>query len=173
MDKPMKESLMKRLTLVVAAAAAATALAAVVASSGSASHPGSRTFTLIEAGGNFRFLDGPPRARNQRNPSVSVGDRFIITSRLLNQGNARVGRLDAVCTATGRGRTFNRAHFQCSGTFTLHDGTLALSAAFGGSQNNPPIAVVGGTEAYEGARGSIMSRNLPRDRTEDTVHVSQ
>lgn len=33
------------------------------------------------------------------------------------------------------------------------------------------IAVVGGTGAYEGARGSITDRDLPRDRTEDTVHL--
>lgn len=32
------------------------------------------------------------------------------------------------------------------------------------------IAVVGGTGAYEGARGSITDRDLPSDRTEDTVH---
>jgi hypothetical protein len=38
-------------------------------------------------------------------------------------------------------------------------------------RENPPIAVVGGTGAYEGACGSITSRNLPRGRTEDTIHL--
>ena len=121
---------------------------------------------------NFEFRDNPPRTQNRRNPSVSAGDLLLITSRLLNQENSRVGRLDAVCTATGPGRTFNRAHFHCSGTYTLSDGSLALSAAFKGSEENAPIAVVGGTGAYEGAHGSVTSRNLPRDRTESTVHIS-
>ena len=163
---------MKRLAGLAAAAVTAPIVVAVLATSGSANHPGSRTFTLIEAGGNFEFRDNPPRTQNRRNPSVSAGDLLLITSRLLNQENSRVGRLDAVCTATGPGRTFNRAHFHCSGTYTLSDGSLALSAAFKGSEENAPIAVVGGTGAYEGAHGSVTSRNLPRDRTESTVHIS-
>jgi Dirigent-like protein len=164
---------MKRLALLVAAALAASAVPVVLPGSGSASHPGSRTFVLIEVEGTFSFVDHPPRARNRRNPSVSAGDTLVFNNTLLDQANARVGALDAFCMATRSGRTFGRARFQCSGTFTLRDGTLALSAAFRGSQENPVIAVVGGTGAYEGARGSVTSRNLPRDRTEDTVHISQ
>jgi hypothetical protein len=33
------------------------------------------------------------------------------------------------------------------------------------------IAVVGGTGAYEGARGSITDRDLPHGRTGDTIHL--
>ena len=36
---------------------------------------------------------------------------------------------------------------------------------------NPKIAVVGGNGAYEGARGSITERELPKERTENTVHL--
>jgi Dirigent-like protein len=166
---------MKRLVVLAVAAAAASIVVAVLASSGSASHPGSRTFVLIEdeRKGSFNVVDNRPRSRNGRNPSVSAGDLLMFSTPLLNQANARVGTLEALCTATRSGRTFERASFHCNGTFRLRDGSLALSATFRGSDDTPLIAVVGGTGAYEGARGSVTSRNLPRERIEDTVHISQ
>ena len=69
-----------------------------------------------------------------------------------------------------RGGKFARARSQCNGTYALSDGTLAASAVVRGGQL-PTIAVVGGTGAYEGARGSITDRDLPRGRVEATVHL--
>ena len=55
------------------------------------------------------------------------------------------------------------------GHLRVRDGTLAASAAV--IDGNPKIAVVGGTGAYEGARSSITGRDLPKERTENTVHL--
>jgi hypothetical protein len=159
-----------RFAVFASATAAAILVVAILAAGGSAQQPGERTFVLIETGGTFSFVDVPPKAPNRRNPRISAGDMLAITSQL-RQGGQRVGNLYAECIAVRRARRFNRARFQCNGSFDLRDGTLALSAVLKGNQENPTIAVIGGTGAYEGARGSVTSRNLSGDRTEDTVHL--
>jgi hypothetical protein len=68
-----------------------------------------------------------------------------------------------------RGGKIARASSQCNGTYALRDGTLAANAVIRGGEAT--IALVGGTGAYEGARGSITDRDLPRGRTEATVHL--
>jgi hypothetical protein len=161
---------MKRLAVLAVAAMTASIVVAALASSGAADHPGSRTFVVIEdeSRGSFNVVDNRPRSRNP-----SAGDLLIFSTPLVNQANARVGRLDALCTVTRGARRFERARLHCTGTYTLSDGTLALSTSFRGDQAPPVTAVVGGTGAYEGARGSVTGRNLPRDRIENTVHISQ
>ena len=149
---------------------AATVIAGILTTGGAAQVPGERTFTVIEgSGGTFKFIDNPPKARNRRNPRLSVGDAYLFSSPLFNEANNRIGFLQVSCVVT-RGGKFARARSQCNGTYALSDGTLAASAVVRGGQL-PTIAVVGGTGAYEGARGSITDRRLPRGRTEATVHL--
>lgn len=103
-----------------------------------------------------------------RNPRFSAGDAFVFTTPLFNEANQRIGTVHVYCTVT-RGGRFARSSSQCNGTFGLRNGTLAASALLKGE--DAKIAIVGGTGAYEGARGSITDRDLPRGRTEDTVHL--
>jgi allene oxide cyclase-like protein len=162
---------MKKIPALTAAAAAAAAGAALVASGGSAQQPGERTFTLFEREGTFGFVDNRPLQRGRQDQRISVGDQFAFSSHLLDETKKRVGRLDATCIATAKGRTFAGGQFACYGTFRLPDGHLALSTAFRGSQGgNAEIAVAGGTGAYEGARGSVKSKEEGR-LTRDTVHL--
>jgi hypothetical protein len=160
---------MKRIATLATAAVAATVIAGVLTTSGAAQVPGERTFKIIEgSGGTFNFVDNAPKAKNPRNPRFSPGDSFVFTTPLFNEANQRIGTLHAYCAVT-RGGNFSRASSQCNGTYSLRDGTLAANALLKGENAN--IAIVGGTGAYEGARGSITDRNLPRGRTEDTVHL--
>jgi hypothetical protein len=160
---------MQRLAILGTTAAVATVIAAVSTTSGGAQAPGERTFKVIEgAGGTFGFVDNPPKAGNRRNPRTSPGDAFAFTTPLFNEDNRRIGAVHAQCVVT-RGGTQRRTVSHCTGTFLLPDGTLAASAVAKG--DSPPIAIVGGTGAYEGARGSITERDLPRGRTEDTIHL--
>ena len=160
---------MKRVATLATAAVAATVIAAILTTGGAAQGPGERTFKIIEgAGGTFKFVDNPPKAKNPQNPRLSVGDAFVFTTPLFNEANKRIGNLHVYCAVT-RGGPNRRAASQCNGTFALRDGTLAASAVLEGE--DAKIAVVGGTGAYEGARGSITDKDLPRDRTEDTVHL--
>ena len=151
---------MKRFAILATAAVAATAIAGILTTGGAAQVPGERTFTLIEgSGGTFKFVDNPPKARNPRNPRLSVGDAYLFTSPLFDEANRRIGTLQVYCAVTRAGR-FPRSRSQCNGTYALRDGTLAASALVRGGEN-PTIAVVGGTGAYEGAPGSITDRDLP------------
>jgi hypothetical protein len=160
---------MRRVATLATVAVAATVIAGILTSGGAAQAPGERTFKIIEgSGGTFKFIDNAPKARNPRNPRLSVGDVFLFTSPLFNEADKRIGRLHVYCVVT-RGGRFRRSTSQCSGTYALRDGTLAASAVLRGE--DATIAVIGGTGAYEGARGSITDRDLPRGRTESTVHL--
>jgi hypothetical protein len=160
---------MRRVATLATVAVAATVFAGILTSGGAAQVPGERTFKIIEgSGGTFRFIDQAPKARNPRNPRLSVGDAYVFSSPLFNEANNRIGTLNVACAVT-RGGRFARARSQCNGTYALRDGTLAVSAVVRGGKAT--IAVVGGTGAYEGARGSITDRELPRGRTEATVHL--
>ena len=161
---------MKRCALLAALAAV---FAAMLASTGGAQVPDGRTFKLVEEDESAAFGDVAPRSQNSRNPRFSGGDMHVFTSRLFDDANTRVGRLYAQCITVRGGRTFVQASFQCNATIELRDGTLAISGAFRGNQRDEDVltAVTGGTGAYEGARGSISQRNLPRGRMENTVHL--
>jgi hypothetical protein len=153
--------------------AAAIVGAAVLTSSGGAQPSSGRTLKLIEQDESAAFGDTGARSRSRRNPRFSGGDLHVFTSRVFNEANVRVGRVYAYCVAVRGGRDFTKAAFRCSGTFALRDGTIAVSAAFRGNQDDEdvPLAVTGGTGAYEGARGSVTARALPRGRMENTVHL--
>jgi hypothetical protein len=160
---------MRRVAMLVTVAVAVTVIAGMLTTGGAAQAPGERTFKLIQgSGGTFKLIDNAPKARNPRNPRFSVGDAFLFTSPLFNEANNRIGFLQAYC-AVARGGRFPRATSQCHGTYALRDGTLAASALL--RRGKATIAVVGGTGAYEGARGSIIDRALPRGRIENTVHL--
>jgi hypothetical protein len=161
---------MKRFAALATAAVAATVIAGILTTGGAAQVPGERTFKIIEgSSGTFKFIDYAPKARNPRNPRFSAGDAFVFTTPLFNEANKRIGTVHVYCAVT-RGGRFPRSRSQCNGTYALRDGTLAASAVVRGGEN-PTIAVVGGTGAYEGARGSVTDRDLPRGRTEATVHL--
>jgi hypothetical protein len=159
---------MQRRRWVVSGLAALLA-AGVFAASGAGQAPGERTFTLTVREGSEGFVDNPPRGSRQR-PRISAGDEVVLRQRAFDAANARVGSLNVHCIAV-TGGTEAQATFHCDGNYVLRDGTIAVSAAFRGSQSNVRIAVTGGTGAYEGARGSVDSRETTGNATRDTVHL--
>ncbi len=163
---------MKRNAL-IACLIAALPLAAAHVSTGGAQAPDGRTFKLIETDESQAFGDVAPLSKNKRNPRFSGGDMHVFTSRYVDDANKPAGRLYAYCITVRGGRTFVQASFQCNATIVLRDGTLAGSVAFRGNQRDEDVltAITGGTGAYEGARGSLSQRNLPRERIENTIHL--
>ena len=78
----------------------------------------------------------------------SIGDAFIFSEQLLQNGK-QVGVDHIVCTHAA---DWPSSAESCSGTVVLANGTLQLS---GLSKRGPfTVAVLGGTGAYAGARGS-------------------
>jgi hypothetical protein len=159
---------------VSAAGVAATILAVVLASPGSAQQPGERTLTFTERNnrGTFNVVDNPPRnpkGVSDRRFRFSAGDVFVFSSPLFDAANQRrVGRIAGVCNVVKRGN-FETAASYCTVGMELSDGSIEFqgSVRFGRAVR---IAVVGGTQAYEGARGSLTSTESERTST-DVVHL--
>jgi hypothetical protein len=145
----------RRTTIIAGSAVAALAAAGVLAVSGGAEAPTGQTIQVVEKGGIEKFVDTAPRAK--RAFDVSAGDAFLFSSPLFNAANKRVGTLDARCDFTKGGKT---ARGICEGVFDLADGDLLLSARVATS-GNVTGAIVGGTGAYAGARGTFTSVDRP------------
>jgi hypothetical protein len=162
---------MKRKSFVLAVLAAAVSAASVAAVSFAAGGGTSRksiTLHLIEKDQGFHYVDNPPVSTPQEQQS-SQGDEFVFAANLFTTAGKRAGSLDAYCVVTRGG---SRDSTVCSGTFALAGGQLQGMVAQRGDSNVIRIAIVGGTGAYEGAKGSIVSvtkddSNISRD----TVHI--
>jgi hypothetical protein len=165
---------LSRLPTLVAAGVAATILAVVLAASGSAQQPGERTLTFTERNnlGTFKLVDNPPRNPkdvSERRFRFSLGDMFVFGSPLFDAANERrLGRVAGTCTVVKRGK-FETAQVHCAGSVQLSDGTIEFQGSFTFGQVIR-LAVVGGTQAYEGARGTITSTEAERTST-DVIHL--
>jgi hypothetical protein len=155
------------LTLGATAAAATIALVLVAASSGHVS--GARTIKLFEApkGSSFGFVDNAPKT-SRKDPHASIGDILAFSNPIFDASRThRLGLSSAQCIATRPGRIAS-ATYTCSGTLALNDGTITIAALQRGEPTTQQVAVTGGTGAYDGARGTIVSRML-KSGTEDTI----
>jgi hypothetical protein len=144
------------------AAAAAVAGMTVVAATGSAQTPGGRTVTLFESVGREQstLVDNAPRspAKDPESPRfrLSAGDELVNRTPILDRdGGARIGTSYAHGVVVN-GRSFENASLQVNVVLALRDGTIALTGLVGATQR--PLAVVGGTGAYDGARGSATEK---------------
>src|SRR5215217_6523681 len=126
--------------------------------SASASAPPSGELQIVLRPASFHLADLPPKRSGDGPPSP--GDASIIAYRVSDASGAkRLGRAQFVCVAVDRrGR-----HEQCSGTIDLPDGQIATQ---GDAEN---VAVVGGSGAYAGARGTATGEDHP-DHVDVTVH---
>jgi hypothetical protein len=152
----------------VAALAAVTALC-VAGVAGATKQTSGITFHLIEKDGGGNFVDNKPYAKGPHG-QASIGDVFAFSSTLLTPAHKPAGSLYASCTAARGG-----AHpsYVCNGTMTLAGGQLELQTAMLEGAKTTYIGILGGTGAYEGARGSIkaVSRGQNSPYTDDTVHL--
>jgi hypothetical protein len=161
---------------VLAAAAAAVVAIIVVATSAGGQAPQGRTITLIEQpkGSTFGFVDNPPKTRRTKQGEpvrFSAGDIEAFSSRVTDQQGNPQGRVDAHCIVSRPGGPRTEED-SCLGAFTLRDGTIALATATRGEQTKITIAVVGGTGAYNGARGTMTSVYSPKTgRSTDTIEL--
>lgn len=144
------------------AAVAAVTVAGVVAATGSAQTDPGRTLTLFEdvARESNAFVDNAPhspaRTPGSRRFRLSVGDELVARTPVLDRkGGARIGTSYAHAVVV-KGRRFETASLQADVVLALRDGTIAVTGLAGAAQR--PFAVIGGTGAYEGARGSATEK---------------
>lgn len=158
---------MRRTAVLAGAVAAALATAGVVAVSGGAEAPGGTTLKFVSKGGVFKFVDAPPRARQEED--ASSGDEFLLSTPLYNAANRRVGTLDARCAFTRGGR---RLRGVCTGIYDVPGGEIHGTARLS-ANDDVAGAVIGGTGAYVGARGTFTSVDRPGeaggDPTDETI----
>ncbi len=133
---------MTRLTrTTIAAGAAALAAAGVVATSGSAQAPAGTTLQLVSKQTRGGFM---PK-HEFRN-----GYRLGFVQKI--SGDAR-GSSRVVCTGIG-----NRA--LCTIQVQLSNGTLSAQGVLPPRANHTPVAITGGTGAYDGARGTAFATDV-------------
>jgi hypothetical protein len=118
-----------------------------------AATPKPMTFHLVEVDHSFHLNDIAPKLKS-RNDYFSAGDSFVFTSELKSTGGKHTGWLDATCTVVSGGKT---GLTQCQGSFRLAGGELIAAATAGNESGATNIAIVGGTGAYAGFRGTVRS----------------
>jgi hypothetical protein len=160
----------RNLAVFGAAAVAAVAVAAPVLAQSSG---GGQTITFHELnkGSRFDYIDNPPRNSGHRPPVFSVGDQFALANPLADDSGS-IGELRAVCTFTKKAlarNNVNPGHPFCSGAFVLKSGTLFVETADAGGKTTRG-AVVGGTDAYVGARGTFTSTST-KSGADDVVNL--
>lgn len=166
---------MNRLTW-LAAVLAAVAVTIVLAASGGAQTPGGRTLTFLDDTnhGTQNFVDIAPKSP-VRNPQsrrfrLSIGDILYVHSPILDRaGGRRIGTAYSQFTVV-KGNTFANAVFRGHGAFRLRDGQIAADGILRPANTTNTVAVLGGTGAYEGARGSLTFTQGPNG-SRDSFHL--
>lgn len=146
-----------RSTITVVACAALAAAGLGVAN-GNAQTTEGRTLTLFQdvAHEKNALVDNSPKspAKNpdSRRFRLSLGDELVARTPVLDRnGGKRVGMLFAKATVVD-GKRFENAVLEAQAVLVLSDGTITFAGLAGAAER--PLAVIGGTGAYEGARGS-------------------
>jgi hypothetical protein len=136
-----------------AIAAVATVGVMGAALSSSSAQPSEETMVLKmrfrEA--SFQMVDNPPRMTKSR-PSESPGDTVVARGWLRDSAGDRAGRAHSTFTVTG-GKSPKTTEL-ASATVALADGQIVIQGVIGTEQTDV-LPIVGGSGAYEGARGSV------------------
>jgi hypothetical protein len=79
----------------------------------------------------------------------SAGDVLVFTEKLFNRGGKQVGTDAATCT-----RLFDQRSL-CTGAYVFRKGQVMVQLVQPGPTGTYTQAIVGGTGAYTGARGTV------------------
>jgi hypothetical protein len=155
----------RRLAAVAAVGACAAVGVVLVADAGGAQQPGATYTITYDTARVANMLDvapkGLPRGR------VSLGDQVVLSGRIRRDG-AVSGTIELVWTVgNARPVRIERASGMLSGVYHLADGDMYVQASgtFDDADEDHG-AVVGGTGAYAGARGTLDST-----KSQDVVHL--
>jgi hypothetical protein len=135
---------------------------------------------LAAAGGTIAPAASPPRTLDvvsveQQCANVDVGRKGastgdqVVCHGVLHDAasNASAGHVRWTCAYLWS----ERAGFDCTGQASLAGGTLQLAGALSSTSAVSEWAVVGGTRAYAGVRGTVRLRQLSATRTAATISL--
>jgi hypothetical protein len=131
--------------LIATAAVALTAAGAAAATGSAQSAPSSLHFVLS----NQTHVGFAPRHAPRQGDRVGFGERV---------SGADSGRSRALCTVIGR-------DVMCSFELQLHNGTITAQGILPQQSRQTPVAVTGGTRAYDGARGTVLVTDVNQRTT--------
>lgn len=145
---------MRRLAISIGVACAAlVAVAAVAVNSGAqGGAPPAGTLDLVsrDRESSFKFVDNAPRRRE------SAGDMAVLRGQARRADGSRAGRYQVYFVAMKGGSFERRFLGQASGTFVLDGGDIVVNGVVDDRRDEEPLAIVGGTGAYAGARGTVL-----------------
>ena len=160
---------MQRAAVICGAVVAALATVGILAVSGGAEAPAEQTINLVTKNFEQKVIDAPPVERNPE--SIGRGDRFVLEADVVDAAGTRRGNFDVVCTATRGG---SKGRLVCEGAYSLKEGALFVTTVFKNKgTGDVGGAVIGGTRAYAGARGTFTTIDRPGDQggdpSDDTI----
>jgi hypothetical protein len=126
------------------------------------------TFHLVEKDVGFNLVDNPPRQGFNEPPLM--GDQFAIAAEMQTRVGAHAGWLDATCMISRGGP---HGHGPCYGVYSFKGGQIAGITTFNLAGNVTRIILVGGTGAYAGVRGTVVSvsRGQNSPYSDDTFNL--
>jgi hypothetical protein len=108
---------------------------------------------------------------DNRRKGESAGDLGLVSGDLLTTSRKRIGRYQGTCVIFNPsiGRT------QCTFTLSLADGQITTQASYGAGFNGNKLvheAIVGGTGAYNTARGQVISQETGQTTGKLTIKLA-
>jgi hypothetical protein len=150
-----RSNLRKRIRPALAATATVAAATALLASTGAAQTGGTELhLTATSQKGADFFPKHAPRPGDR----LGFGDK-------LSGDDTGIDR--AVCTVVGGGG----GQLPCNIWVKLSRGTIELQGMVPEKSRNAPIAVVGGTGSYNGARGTAYATDVSKTKTSIVVDL--
>jgi hypothetical protein len=154
----------------------ATAGFALGAQAGSAQAPAATSLSFYEpgTGGTFKIIDQAPRspAKNPESKKYrfSVGDEVFFSERVFDhKGGTRLGTLYGEGKVV-KGATFANLLVMAEVVYAFNNGDQLVAHGVFSFAKGAHVAITGGTGAYQGARGSVVSvDSTTDDSSQDTV----
>jgi hypothetical protein len=138
----------------IAAGAAALATAGVLATTGSAQAPQGTTLHLVSK--SQKGVGFNPKGRPGPGARFGFGDKITGDDTGFDRG---------VCTIVTRQGAL------CTVQVQLSKGTLSAQGLLAQRSNKAPVAIIGGTGAYNGARGTALVTDTSATTTEIDVSL--
>ena len=137
-----------RVTAIAASVAAATVVSGVGASSSGASAGVAALRFYERSGADARSIDNAPKGKK-----AGRGDVVLYANPVFDRTGTQVGTDHGVCIVLVPGQS------QCDSTLALPKGQI-VTHGLQGAKSGFDLAVIGGTGAYSGARGTMTMRPI-------------
>lgn len=131
-----------------AATVAAAALVSGVGASSSAAASGVSSLRFYERPGKTSIVDNAPKG-----PKAGRGDLVLYANPVFDRHGTQIGTDHGVCTM------LSATQSMCEATIVLPRGQI-VTHGLQTARTNYEVAVIGGTDSYSGARGTMTARPI-------------